>query len=409
MSPGQHIRPIKSEESDAHALSRVEELMGKDLSEEERDELEVLAILIERYEEDEFPMDAPTPVDAIKFRMEQMNFSQSDLAPIIGSRAKVSEILSGKRPLTLNMVRALNSHLGIPAEVLIGEGNRLPSEPISIDLDRFPIREMAKRGWIEAGKANLKDRLEEIVRGLITACGGAKAAQPLFRQGVGSRANAKADAHALQAWCLHVIATARRAGLEGKYAKGAINEVFLRDVAKLSVFDEGPKLAREMLAKSGIALVFASHLPKTYLDGAALTTVDGVPVVGMTVRYDRIDNFWFCLLHELAHLGWHFAGDDPGIFIDDLQLSERGRGPDNEREDQADRLAQDALIPPKMWEDHPARLSPTVRHVLSLAQQASVHPAVVAGRIRHEKRNYRLLSQFVGGGEVSRALGGKIS
>jgi HTH-type transcriptional regulator/antitoxin HigA len=399
MMIGHRIRPIKTEQDYDAALARVEFLMDIDRGEADDDELDVLSTLIELYEEKHFPMDAPDPIAAIKFRMEQLGKSQSDLAPIFGSRAKASEVLSGKRDLTLKMIRALHEHLGIPAEVLIRDDGGLPTTPSGIELDRFPVKEMAKRGWIKAC-TNLKDRTEEIVLDLISLAGGSPALPPaLFRQG-GARANAKTDIHALQAWCLHVLSKARQAGLEGRYAGGTINQDFLREIARLSSFDEGPKLAKEKLAQHGIALVVASHLPKTYLDGAALWTVEKVPVVGMTIRYDRIDNFWFCLLHELAHLGRHFENGNGEVFIDDLQLRERDHATDDARENEADEWAQEALIPSAIWNEHPARKSPNVANVLSLARKADVHPAVVAGRIRYDKHSYRLLSQFVGANEV---------
>lgn len=393
------IRPIRTEQDYDAALARVETLMEAVRTEDEDDELDVLATLIELYEDMRFPMDAPDPIAAIKFRMEQMGKSQSDLAPILGSRAKVSEVLSGKRELTLKMIRALHEHLQIPADVLIREGGALPAADVGLDFDRFPLREMAKLGWISS-VLDIKDRAEEIVLGLIERAGGRKALpQALFRQG-GARSNAKMDVHALQAWCLHVLGEARAAGLENKHRKGAITFEFLEEVARLSTFREGPKLAREKLAQHGIALVVAPHLSKTYLDGAALWTKEQVPVVGMTIRYDRLDNFWFCLLHELAHLGRHIPNGDGEVFIDDLQLRERDHAVDDAREREADEWAQNALIAPALWRDHPARQHPSVTNVVDLAHQAKVHPAVVAGRIRYEKHSYRLLSQFVGANEV---------
>lgn len=400
------IRPIHSEQDYADALARVEALMDMERSDVEDDELDVLATLVEVYEDRHFPMDAPDPIEAIKFRMQQFDMSQSDLAPIFGSRAKASEVLSGKRDLTLKMIRALHDHLGIPADVLIRDGGSLPTVPAGIELDRFPVAEMVKRHWVKT-KADWKDRTEELVQELITCAGGREALpQALFRQGGSARANAKTDVHALQAWCLHILCKARNAGLKGIYEAGTIDLPFLRELARLSTFDEGPKLAKEKLAKHGIALVVAEHLPKTYLDGAALWTIDQVPVVGMTIRYDRLDNFWFCLLHELAHLGRHFPDGKDEVFIDDLQLRERNHERDDDREREADEWAQDALIPPELWAEHPARHIPNVQNVLSLARQADVHPAVVAGRIRHDLHNYRLLSQFVGAKEVRPLLMG---
>jgi HTH-type transcriptional regulator/antitoxin HigA len=393
------IRPIRTEQDYNAALARVEALMEAERTDDEDGDLDVLVTLIQLYEDVRFPMDAPDPIAAIKFRMEQLGKSQSDLAPILGSRSKVSEILSGKRELTLKMIRALHEHLEIPADVLIREGGILPTKTVGIDVERIPLREMAKFKWIDP-IADIKDRAEEIVLGLIERAGGRNALpQALFRQG-GARSNAKMDIHALQAWCLYVLGQARAAGLEGQHRKGSISFEFLEEVARLSTFREGPKLAREKLAQHGIALVVAPHLSKTYLDGAALWTKEHVPVVGMTIRYDRLDNFWFCLLHELAHLGRHIPNGDGEVFIDDLQLRERDHAVDDAREREADAWAQDALIPAKLWNDHAARLHPSVANVVDLAHQAKVHPAVVAGRIRYERHSYRLLSQFVGANEV---------
>jgi HTH-type transcriptional regulator/antitoxin HigA len=134
-----------------------------------------------------------------------------------------------------------------------------------------------------------------------------------------------------------------------------------------------------------------------------MRTVDGTPVVGMTLRYDRIDYFWFCLLHELAHIGRHMPKESNNLFVDDLSLRERDHV-DDKQEAEADEWAQDALIPPSLWERHLLRTQPTGQNVIALAREADVHPAIVAGRVRYEEDNYRLLSQFVGSGEVRKLL-----
>jgi len=398
-----NIRPIRTDDDYQAALARIDALMDAEPGSDEGDELEVLTTLVELFEEEYFPIDLPDPITAIKFRMEQEGLSQSDLAPIFGSRAKVSEVLSGKRELTLKMIRALNEHLGIPAEVLIRErGGELPEKVDGIEWERFPLLDMAKLGWIERTR-DLKDRAEEVMRGLIERAGGFGAVpQALYRKTTGGRRNAKTNPYALQAWCLQVLAEARRTELAGTYTEGTVTIEFLRELARLSVFKEGPKLAREYLSQHGIALVIERHLPKTYLDGAAMRTIEGTPVVGMTLRYDRIDNFWFCLLHELAHVGRHMSGNGETLFVDDLSLRERDHADDDEKETEADEWAQEALIPSDLWESHPASVQPTTRNVLSLARQAGVHPAIVAGRVRYERHNYRLLSQFVGSDEVRR-------
>jgi HTH-type transcriptional regulator/antitoxin HigA len=92
----------------------------------------------------------------------------------------------------------------------------------------------------------------------------------------------------------------------------------LNNLAQLSYLDVGPKLAREFLNKSGIHLVIERHLPRTHLDGAATKLPDGSPLVALTLRHDRLDNFWFTLFHELAHVGLHLDQDGYEVFYDDL-------------------------------------------------------------------------------------------
>ena len=108
------IKPIKTEAD--YALERIEQLMESEPDTAESDELDVLTTLVEAYEEQHYPINLPDPIAAITFRMEQAGLSQRDLIPYIGSRSKVSEVLTRKRSLTLSMIRALHEHLNIPAD-----------------------------------------------------------------------------------------------------------------------------------------------------------------------------------------------------------------------------------------------------------------------------------------------------
>ena len=142
-----HLKVIKKEAEYSAAIKRFEALLGAKPGQPGYDERDVLAVLIERYEEEHFPIDMPDPVEAIKFRMEQSGLSQKDLVPYLGSRSKVSEVLSGKRQLTLAMIRSLNRHVGIPADVLIREPQEaLPKGLSERDFARFPVKEMRLRG-----------------------------------------------------------------------------------------------------------------------------------------------------------------------------------------------------------------------------------------------------------------------
>lgn len=115
------IKPIKTKADHKSALKRVEELWAAKPKTPEGDELDVLATLIAAYEEAHFPIPAPEPIEAIKFRMEQMGLEDADLTPYVGARSKVSEILNRKRSLSLPMIRKLSEGLNIPAENLIRE------------------------------------------------------------------------------------------------------------------------------------------------------------------------------------------------------------------------------------------------------------------------------------------------
>jgi HTH-type transcriptional regulator / antitoxin HigA len=398
------IKPIRSEEDYNAALARIESLMDAEKGSPEADSLEVLATLVELYEEQHFPMDLPDPIEAIRFRMDQAGLSPRDLVPFMGSRAKVSEVLSGKRPLTLHMIRALNEHLAIPAEVLLRQQGASLPETSEEDWSKFPLAAMAKLGWIEKGR-DFKDRAEEIIRNLIERAGGSNALPSiLYRKNDGTRQNANMDPYALKAWCWQLFATARETSLPMVYQEGSITKDVARNLVKLSWSKEGPKLAKEYLANKGIYLIYLQHLPRTHLDGAALKLPNGTPVIGLTLRYDRLDNFWFCVCHELAHVVLHMKGDTEAIFIDDLSLRDVKTVELDDKECEADQWAQEVLISSEIWNQSSICSKPTPSEVVELAHELGIHPAIIAGRVRKELHDYRLLTHYVGNGEVRKHL-----
>ena len=116
-----NIKVIKTEEDYTQALKRFEVIFDAPLDSIEGDEAELLSILIEKYEDEHYPIEAPDPIEAIKFRMEQMGMNNQDLAEVIGYKSRVSEIFNRKRKLTLNMIRNLHKKLKIPYESLMSE------------------------------------------------------------------------------------------------------------------------------------------------------------------------------------------------------------------------------------------------------------------------------------------------
>jgi HTH-type transcriptional regulator/antitoxin HigA len=225
----------------------------------------------------------------------------------------------------------------------------------------------------------------------------------LFRQGKRGRYNTKTDPYALTAWCIRVLALARNNPLKNRYGRGSVKQNTLHEIARLSYFEKGPLLAKEYLEKQGIHLIVVHHLSKTYLDGAAMLMPDGTPVIGLTLHHDRIDNFWFCLLHELAHIAAKHLTSSDRIITDDLDLREHEGSAENKLEKEADEMTRDGLIPKKVWEEsNLIQGKITVEEVHALADQVKVHPAIIAGRIRFERNNYKLLSKLIGGNQIRR-------
>jgi len=397
------IKPIRNEQDHAAALARIELLMDAEAGTSEADELDVLADLVEHYEKKHFPIPRPTPLEAIRFRMEQGGLTPRDLIPVFGSRAKVSEVLSGKRQLNLSAARALHEHFGIPADVLLQQPQAIDEQAQTpVEYKRYPLKEMAKRGWVR-DTPRIDEDAQELINELISRTGCDRAAVVgLYRKNDHARVNAKTDPHALEAWCWQVLAIGNANAPQAPWREGTVTQAFLREVAQLSWSDEGPRLAKEFLGQHGIALVTLAHLPRTHLDGAALRLADGRPVVALTLRYDRIDYFWFSLLHELAHVGRHLGSTECRGFVDDLSLRATDTAESDPRETEADEWAEEALIPADVWVTSLAREAPTPTAVEELARSLRIHPGVIAGRVRYEQRNYKLLSHYVGMGQVRR-------
>lgn len=403
------IAIIKSDSQYHEVLSRVAELAEKDPDQESDGgrELEVLALLLKEYERRVFPLAFPSPISAIRLRMEQLGLAPKDLAPYLGSRGKVSEVLSGKRPLSLNMIRSLRAGLDIPLESLVSEETH--DEPaFEIEWDRFPVKEMIRRKWLDADVAGSSKRISfsdarEAMEAFFRPVGGLAMAAGVLHKTDSVRTARTSDPFALAAWAGRVRRRGDQQQLPAEFRAAEWGVERLRELRSLSRYDVGPRLALQFLSERGVAVVLEPHLKRTRLDGAAMLREDGSPLIGLTIRHDRLDNFWFTLFHELMHVLLHLrAANQPEVtyacYIDDLDVS-----PDqspNERE--ADTAARDGLLPREAWESSAARFVVAPATVTQLARQLGVADAIVAGRVRYERRNYRLLSAMVGSNQVRR-------
>ena len=173
--------------------------------------------------------------------------------------------------------------------------------------DEYPFNEMYRRGWFGdfGGSLNeAKDRASELLEQLFVGSGQYDLAQVLHRRTISIR---DVDDFALAAWQAKVMMFAQLQPMDVQFDIEMITGEWVAGLVYLSVHDDGPVRAREKLMSAGIHFVYEPHLPGTHLDGAAMVALDENPIIGMTLRYDRIDNFWFTLLHELGHVVQHIA------------------------------------------------------------------------------------------------------
>lgn len=387
------LKVIRTEADYDRAMERLTHLMDAKAAPRsaEDEELGVLAVLIASYEEKKWK-DAPvSPVAAIKFRMDNLGLKPKDLVPYIGSMPRVSEVLAGHRPLSINMMRRLRKGLGVPASALIDEPDvEVEHEQPDYDYSKFPLIEMMERGYIrQMPSKELKQDPEKYVRPFLKSSP-TTPFQALLRAPLTQSGARTMDEYALIIWRAAVAKKAAVMDLKSTFDRAVITTEWLRDVAKLSVHADGPRLAQKWLANYGIALVIEKGFAKTYLDGAAM--MDGnQPIVALTLRHDRIDNFWFALLHELVHV-WKHLKKGTMFIADNLDDTTRvGKT----QEDEADAGATEALIPKRLWDKSAVKTSLLAEDALVLAKQAGVHPAIVAGRVRYLNRDWRLLSGII--------------
>jgi HTH-type transcriptional regulator / antitoxin HigA len=268
------------------------------------------------------------------------------------------------------------------------------NDPDDVSWSRLPIKEMVKRGWL-----NLAPRQSpvEAVRNFFVHAAGPQFATALHRKKV--RAGNVPNEFALLAWQARVLDVAHRLHEADAIKPFELNDTWLADLTRLTRRKDGPRRARDLLAARGVTLVIERHLPGTYLDGAAMLSAFSQPVVALTLRYDRLDNFWFVLFHELAHVFLHLMQGLRFDFFDEEEGDKTDR-----LEKEADDFALNTLIPPSAWEQCLSRFVLTEEAVLTDAENLGIDASIIAGRIRKERNDYTLLTRLVGQDAVRKQL-----
>ncbi len=374
------IKPIRTPVDLDVAKRRLAEILRDNVAGTHDDDIEVLSTLVETFENAHSRVVAPTPIAAIKFRMEELGLTPRQLEPFIGSRARVSEILSGKRQLSIDMIRALHEGLGIPYDSLIAERSRNKS----VAAVPTPAIDRLKTLGFKVERNDLPS--------FVTSTFHKDAPLALLRRTRTPRASSKTDPRALLLWQAAVLQKGDAAKPTATFNRSKFRSQDFRPLARMSVRPDGPCRAIRELGNNGIAVVVLPPLPGTFLDGAAMLSAAGMPVIGLTLRFDRVDSFWFTLLHEASHIALHYdlLLHSKSAFVDDMEI----RSEDScERE--ADELARDALIPPQFISQVRWGPDTTSEEIITVATRARVHVSVVGGRWQRDHHNYKKFSRLI--------------
>lgn len=255
---------------------------------------------------------------------------------------------------------------------------------------QLPYKEMIKRKWFDVPRnANPLEKVKEY----FLYAAGPQFATAYHRKKM--RSGNVPNEYALLAWQARVLERSRDMAARGELAEFELDNRWLPELVSLTMRKDGAKRASRLLAEKGIALVIERHLPGSYLDGAAMLGDTDRPVIGLTLRYDRLDNFWFVLLHELGHVFLHLFDGLHFDFFDEESASDT-----DSIEAEADQFALNALIAEELWDRCLSRFALSEESVQIDAENLGVDSSIIAGRIRKERGNYTILNDLVGQGQI---------
>lgn len=331
--------------------------------------------------------------------------SQLELADRLGMREQQIQRYEAERYRTISLqnMRRVASALGVTFEATLDSANSSvvgalkTQKTDSID-DRQMMAIIAhakKHQWLSLTDEPDKDRLAVIE--FLEESASQYGSPGLLRTGLKSL-DLKDDA-LLAAWRARILFLADEVIRSFRTEFDPIDLHWIVELVKMSDLVDGPIKAIEFCRQHGIIVVVEPQIQGLKLDGAAFLR-GTCPVVGLTIRHDRIDNFWYTLLHELGHIFLHYnSGLASGFFDDEVE----GKAND-ELEQEADSFASAMLIPPERWRQSLVRVTRSAAAVEQFAKQIGIHPAIVFGRIRRERNDYRLFSDQVGSGRVRNML-----
>jgi len=335
------------------------------------------------------------PGELLKDELEARNWSQTEFAEIIGRPVRlINEIIAGKKAITPETAAQLGASLGTSAQLWLNLESQYqlskietPDESIGRKArlhERFPVRECIRRGWVAANDdiAVLENNVLEFFD--------LKSLDALPILAHAAKKTSYDNVSILQwAWLYRAKRMAESISVKS-YKKGALNRT-LSNLKELLVSPEEARHVPRLLAEAGVRYVLIETLPNSKIDGACLWLSDTQPVIAMSARLDRIDNFWFVLRHEIEHL-IREDGKDKQMMVDE-NLGEPMDGDSPEEEKVANHEASQFAVTDDELNSYMARVNPyffAEERVKGFASRIGVHPGIVVGRLQKklEQSNY---------------------
>lgn len=325
--------------------------------------------------------------------------SQTDLAERLGMKPQQIQRYEASNYSGASLERLIDvcQELNVHTVGLFESGNASRGSVFSwSDIDdivwnQFPAREMARRGWFDVPR---KGDIYQLAREYFMRAAGPQFASAYHRKKM--HGGSVPNEYALLAWQARILERARGVVDALDPPEFVTDDRWVADLVDLTRRRDGPRRAQELLLSKGVILVTEKHLSGSYLDGGAMLDRDGRPVIGLTLRFDRLDNFWFVLLHELGHVFLHLMDGLRYDFFDEEETSGNDKV---ERE--ADAFALDSLIPESKWDECLSRFALSEESVRIDAANLGIDPSIIAGRIRKERGDYTILGGLIGQGQVA--------
>lgn len=325
--------------------------------------------------------------------------TQTDLAERLGMKAQqiqryeASDYSGASLDRLIDVCDALNVHTtGLFESESSSKGSVFSWSDIDeVVWKQFPAREMAKRGWFDVPR---KSDVYQLARDYFMQVAGPQFASAYHRKKM--HGASVPNEYSLLAWQARILERARTVVEKHDPPEFVADDRWITKLVALTRRKDGPKRAKALLLSKGIVLVTENHLSGTYLDGGAMLDRDGRPLIGLTLRFDRLDNFWFVLLHELGHVFLHLMDGLRYDFFDEEETSG-----DDKVEREADAFALDSLIPEVKWEECLSRFALSEEAVEIDAKNLGIDASIIAGRIRKERGDYTILGGLIGQGQVA--------